>query len=283
MENRINKIQKVYDAEIELVMAQSEILLQRKKGGFSGELKSAGTIIENYVKGLLKSHLPSGYRICSGFISTATNSTDSNNLMQHDILIIDDRFPSIYMFSYSDIEVVAAESVVGIFEVKRTLSKKSLVSAINHLKETSSILARYKNGIKSKNTTDNNVGPSMSMSTLAPIYGIISLQRDEQIVSEEFLLEHVNDEISSFLDLIWSLTDGFSYRFQIKDDKSNYIPRHTSRNIDANYSINCTISQLTDPNEFGGGFREILSTLRYWLSNTCGKHLSFKEHREYLG
>lgn len=50
--NRTNKIYEIYEAEADLVMMQSSILLQRKQYSFNGELKTSGWIVENYIKEL---------------------------------------------------------------------------------------------------------------------------------------------------------------------------------------------------------------------------------------
>ena len=123
---KLQNIQAVNDAEVELIKRQSSLLLQKKSNGFNGELRTSGTIVENYIKGIISKHIPYGYRICSGYIATVDTINDSDNLIQHDLVIIDSRIPSLYTFGVSDIEIVSAESVCGVIEIKRTLTKDSL-------------------------------------------------------------------------------------------------------------------------------------------------------------
>ena len=84
---RLTDIQKLHDAEVNLIQEQSALLLQKRAHGFSGELKSSGLIVENYIKSLLARHVPEGYRMCSGYIATAETIVTSTNLIQHDIII----------------------------------------------------------------------------------------------------------------------------------------------------------------------------------------------------
>ena len=64
-DTRTNKINRIYEAEANLVMEQSEIHLQKRNdgAGLNGELKTSGWLVENYVKSLISKHVPSGYRV----------------------------------------------------------------------------------------------------------------------------------------------------------------------------------------------------------------------------
>ena len=175
---RFSDINGMHEAQVKLIQQQSSLLLQKRKHGFSGELKSSGVIVENYIKSLLTQHLPHGYRLSSGYIATTDTIARPENLAQHDIIITDGRIPPIYQFGFGNIEVVPAEkgSVCGIVEIKRTLTKASLNNAVKHLQSTRSILEQYDNGVKSKVRPANNAaGPTMSVATRAPLYAIVGL------------------------------------------------------------------------------------------------------------
>jgi len=50
---RISDLIQVHLKETEAIIAQSNLLLQKRKDGQSGELKSAGNLIENYIRNLI--------------------------------------------------------------------------------------------------------------------------------------------------------------------------------------------------------------------------------------
>jgi hypothetical protein len=84
------------------------------------------------------------------------------------LIIVDERIPPLYKFGISDIEIVPVEAVCRIFEVKRSLNKKSIAAAVAHLEKTFKELEGYDNGIKSKGRSHNSLaGLGLSVATAA--------------------------------------------------------------------------------------------------------------------
>lgn len=279
---KLISIQKVNDAEIQLIQQQSALLLQKRKNGFNGELKSSGAIVENYIKGLLSKHLPGGYRICSGYIATPDSMQSNTNFIQHDIIIVDARIPPIHYFGISDIEVVCAESVCGIIEVKKTLTKKTLESATNHLRSTMTVLNSYKNGVKSKNNSDPIIGTTMSIGTYAPFYAVIALDCDVKKMNQEREKNiEINNSICEFIDFIWVPAASWLAFFMISKDGVITYPDNVSRNQNGyNNAYSCVYEPLSSKANI---YSFAIACYRTWINNTSGKHLGFKENLGYFG
>jgi hypothetical protein len=112
--------------QLDAVVSESELLLQ-KEGGLDGELKTSGSVCETFVKHTLRDFIvPHHFRVVTGFIASPQLLRERRNLPQCDLIIVDSTVPPILRFPNSQIEVVARESVVGIIEVKRTLTPATL-------------------------------------------------------------------------------------------------------------------------------------------------------------
>lgn len=281
--DRLTSIQKVNDAEIRLIQQQSALLLQKPTNGFNGELKSSGAIVENYIKGLLNKHLPGGYRICSGYIATADSMRSDTNLIQHDIIIVDARIPAIHSFGISDIEVVCAEAVCGIIEVKRTLTKKSLNSAIGHLRYTKEVLDSYRKGIKSKSKSASQIiGPTMSVGTCAPFYAVIALDSDNNEMSREYFVDEVVLSINESIDFIWVPSTSLLVAFAAcTNNNESYYPRTVSRNL-GNDKAHCFL-QLPPHGEQARIHGIAIALYRTWVNNTSGAFIGLDENAAYFG
>jgi hypothetical protein len=283
--NKLENLQSVTDAEVELIKRQSELLLQRRSYGFNGELKTSGSIVENYIKELLKKHVPEGYRICSGYIATTATILNTENLVQHDMIIVDGRIPSLYKFGVSDIEIVPAESVCGIIEIKRTLTKTSITEAISHLKQTKELLENYDNGVKSKTKAANNAaGPTLSVATRSPLYAIIGLSANKDSIEEEYLNNDISSEIREFIDFIWAPSNAFLLRFAEKciSNGKIYMPINVSRNMDHDYEP-VTLINYFEQEKNGEIYRFVISMLRTWINNTSGARMEAETNHKYFG
>lgn len=290
---KLQSIIAAHAAEVELIREQSAILIQKRKDGFNGEMHSSGALVENYAKALLKKHLPAGFRICSGYIATTETFFDSSNHLQHDILIVDDRVPPLYQFGISDIEVVPAEAVCGIFEVKRTLTKDSVAQAVKHLTKTFEMLEAYDHGIKSKHRSATNlVGPTFTVTTAAPIYGIIGLAADDDIAQPLHFLNALAPAIEKFIDLIWApgapLVAG--YRLQTSAGQQ-CMATMTSRNqppylpgcFMEGLSVNSVPDGMLDKELQGRVHHLALCCFRTWISQSSGLILSPEKNMKYFG
>ena len=110
---------------IELLIEKTRLSHQEFRNiGFSGEE------VERDVRLLLSEILPSKYEVKHGYVAYALNSEKEPVVSpQVDVIIVDSAVPGtlFVLDSTSQMELVAGESVVGIIEVKRTLSRESLL------------------------------------------------------------------------------------------------------------------------------------------------------------
>jgi hypothetical protein len=283
---KFDDIHSVSEAEILLIQRQSALLLQKRSDGFNGEMKSSGAIVENYVKGLIQKQLPHGYRICSGYIATADTFRDPKNLIQHDIIIVDDRVPPLYKFGVGDIEVVAAEAVCGIVEVKRTLTKETLRSAIAHLRHTKEILEKYDGGVKSKTKALSSVvGVTMSIATTAPFYVVIGLDALKELTERKFFDEELLPALHEFLDMVWAPMAPFLsvIQWQSRGNKEQFIATNASRN-DPVYEIAALPALLFDFETKNSAhiYRKAIFCLRTWINNTAGVGMTPEKNARYF-
>ena len=107
-------------------------------------IQLTGSEIEFEVRDLLRNLLPKRFHVTNGYIVFAKNVEDEPAVSpQVDVIIVDTLVPhSLFIVdNQSGMEIVPVEAVVGIFEVKRTLNKRSLVGtknekgAIDHLND----------------------------------------------------------------------------------------------------------------------------------------------------
>ena len=278
MMNKRDKIYNIYKAEFELVKEQSAILLQCKKNGFNGELKESGYLVEIFVKDLLRRYLPVGYRICSGYIATNELLSSSDNLIQHDLIIVDDRIPSLYKFAYGDVEIVPVEAVCGIIEVKRTLTRTSLNNAIGHLSMISQDLEKDKSAKKSKLLCENNrCGPTLNVCTTAPLYGVIGLRHEGDLNTNE-----LNTAEQSFLDIVWSVSTPFLHYLALWDENGQeFLALNTSRNQER-YSYRHVSWDAEDENN-ADIFARAIVRLQTWIKKTSMSAMDTDQLQRYFG
>lgn len=284
MSNKWDAIHAASEAEIQLVRQQSALLLQKREDGFDGELKTSGSIIESFIKGLIGRHLPHGYRMCSGYIATSDTFNSKANLSQHDLIIIDARIAPLYKFGVGDIEIVPAEAVCAVFEVKRTLTKKSLKAAVDHLKNIRNIIEEY-DPRRAKNSCANSfLGPALSITSAAPIYGIIALDAKEEIVEGEFSSQ-LADDMREFLDIVWAPSVPFLalqwWQSTINGEPVTAI--NGSRNYKGHQPACPRIEYNFEGADAARSYRYALFSLRTWFANTSGFLLTPEQTQRYLG
>jgi hypothetical protein len=121
--------------------------------------------------------------------------------------------PPLFKFDGTEIEVVPVESVVGVIEIKRTLTKETYEKAVEHLEKIIK-----DSGIVKNDDTNILLGmkSGFGLSTpfrSNPIIGIISLSSKKAI---EFL-PLVQNEVLNNLDFIYSF-DGILRLTGLKDE-----------------------------------------------------------------
>lgn len=170
--NAIDELYTLFLNELDLFKQYSEAT---KKVNHS--IRDGGELTEVALRRFLREVVGERFHITHGYIYSSLHKGVSPQI---DIIITDKLVPhSLKKFEHLDgMEVVPVEAVAGIFEVKRTLTKKYFTEAINHLQAIVDYVPLRKDldsrylpggiGIKSK---DNRAGGNFSN----PIIGIISL------------------------------------------------------------------------------------------------------------
>jgi hypothetical protein len=231
----IKELHQVYLSKLETTLQESGLLLQKQESGLNGELKTSGSICEQFVRQTLQRFIvPGQFRLTTGFIATPDLLRGEANLPQCDILIVAKNAPSLLKLEDSGIEVVPYESVSGIIEVKRTLTEDNIWTrtrkegALNHL---ASIIASVGRSSDLKTDKVLNMANAAVMlhnhSSDKPLLGVIALRSDVKDMTE------VRDAITgsdSLVDFVWTL-DGHALLPGIQNlgEANFYFYTHTAR------------------------------------------------------
>ncbi|GAA0873074.1 hypothetical protein GCM10009117_22210 [Gangjinia marincola] len=177
------------------------------------------------------------------------------------------------------------ESVCGVIEVKRTLTKKSIKKAIDHLLRSKEVLDNYKEGLKSKVREEKMISPNGVSAYLAPLYGIVSLEINRRSLPKNHLEEILDNQIKNFIDIVWSMSDGFltiPIMKNVNKDDTKYVSDLT-RISHATTEYEYFSSGFNDKNHKEDIFRTGLFFIRNYVQMTTGKQIEFKDQAEYLG
>lgn len=128
-------------------------------------ISDSGELVEIAFRKLLREVIGERFHITHGYIMGSNNSISP----QVDLIITDTFVPHRFKkFEYlNGLELVPVESVVGIFEIKRTLNKDTIKKAQNHLNKIAqdiSLKSNDKDGV--------------------PIIGVIALDHENEIISD---------------------------------------------------------------------------------------------------
>jgi hypothetical protein len=201
---RLTELIEVHLKETDAVISQSSLLLQKKEGGQSGELKSSGNLVENFVKDFIEKISPSGIKVTSGYIVNPKTFKEKTNLPQHDIILSNRMSAPLFSIIDGQIEIVPIESMVGIIEVKRTLTSESIKNAQNQIRNS------YENVIKeyrTKEEENNTLSITTQPGTTSPLFGIIGL-------TSELTLNDINSIIDpNLIDFVWAFNHNESFVF----------------------------------------------------------------------
>jgi len=304
----IHQLHEIYLRQLETVIKESELLLQRE-GGLDGELKTSGSMCESFIKTTLGSLcIPGQFRIASGYIATPKLLREGKNLPQCDLIIVDNHIPPLFKFANSDIEVVPRESVCGLIEIKRSLTKESLYKK-TETKETGA-LAHLNKIISTLGETDtlktdrdlNSFNPHVGFhnySSNKPLIGVIAL--------ENRLTDFKNEapkqisEAESLADFVWTI-DGYAVIPCLRSETQLSYYAHTARPKSVTWS-KLTEADFKDAESehyksYGGtpkwayftpeseqekvkNFSTMLGMMSVWLSRTFGKTLRDENVYEY--
>lgn len=204
----ISELFSVHLRQLELTLAESELLLQRE-GGLNGELKTSGALCAQFLRGLLSRYVvPGCYRVTSGYIATHELLINRRNLPQCDILITDNQTPPLLKLSDSAIEVLPIQSIIGIVEAKRTLTRASLESALDHINTVIASTGR----LSTFKTDEQLIGYNRYVgfhnhSSTKPLLGVIAMKSEMADFAAES--SELITQKSSLVDFVWTM-DGFA-------------------------------------------------------------------------
>ena len=133
-ELKIKDIMEQISIEAKLIFAQSKSIVLNGNDGLSGNNYNAGSLVEGFVKNILKRYLPDRFNVVSGYIIDSTRMDSTESLKQIDCIIVEKSYPIFYKFKDIDIYIVTKESVCGIIEIKRNLNN-ALGSAVNQIQD----------------------------------------------------------------------------------------------------------------------------------------------------
>lgn len=148
-------------------------------------VKFSGDQIENEFRKILSNLLPARYKITYGYIVSSTSAkTEPIISGQIDIIIVDTLVPhSIFIIEEKGMEVVPLESVVAIFEVKRTITPKILDKTLDYLYYIQSSLNLDK---RNSNTYFPAGVQGLGVMYANPLIGILSLDHKKYATEEEY-------------------------------------------------------------------------------------------------
>ncbi|MDO1583643.1 DUF6602 domain-containing protein [Rhizobium oryzicola] len=197
----LNDLRKIYHHELQTILYESELLLQ-KEGGLNGELRTSGAIAENFVKRIFSKVIcPSHINVTSGYVAAPNILKSDKNLRQCDLLLYDSQYPPIVTLRESGIDVIPQELVLGIVEIKRSLNKESFSAAVRHIRKICSDtdLLLHKQDLTT-NIVNIRIGRHNN-SSCAPVFGIVALR--SQISSSEMI--QILDQIDFSPDFVLCL------------------------------------------------------------------------------
>jgi hypothetical protein len=282
---KLSTLHSVYLDEVKYLISLSHTFLLNGGKGLKGDNKEAGDLCEKFIKDLLERFLPKRFRVVSGYIATAENLEKDEDLPQCDCIIVDAFIPSIAKYDKTDIEIVPAEAVCGIIEIKRSLNKKSLTEALEHLRkivETAKITKTNPNEyFLGKPTTSTKTVDLSGGFKNNPLIGIISLQnkftKNKEFTKKKRTKEEIKNSLSfnndNLLDFIWTL-DGFSLKTG-KPNESNPEKPHIDPQLWVRENNNTHKLWATDPCEDDEitVFSRMIGFILVYLSNIAGRQL----------
>lgn len=110
-------------------------------------LLTSGEFLEEILRNVIRQYIPQQYTVGSGFIIDS-NSGSKRCSYQIDILIFDNTYPIIY--SYNDVYFVPQQAVVGMIEVKKTLTTDVLKESLFKMNYNACLLKENKKVTKTK-------------------------------------------------------------------------------------------------------------------------------------
>jgi len=195
---------------------------------YAHNIYESGSVIESDLRMHFNEILPSRFKATHGYIVSSDSIIEEPKISpQIDLIIVDTFVPhTLYKFGTSDsMEIIIKQSVVGVFEIKRSINKKSLLGtnrskgAIQHLNDIIQSVGLDKTnsdrflpgGLKCGRNMAGGLSPN-------PMFGIIGLDTTKgmsDITSQYSLKTYVRESIHKpHIDIVTCLGD-FTYVPQI--------------------------------------------------------------------
>lgn len=139
-DNIWHKAIQVFESQVEAIIRESKLYHQEVKN-----INGCGASVESFVRDFLITVLPSRFKLRGGYIAVPLDNGEPIISPHMDIVITDSLVPdSLLPFSsFQGLSVIPYESVVGIVEVKRTLTKEVFKEAFTHLQKCWSNIDYY--------------------------------------------------------------------------------------------------------------------------------------------
>lgn len=237
-------------------------------------IKETGDDVEIEIRNFIKYFLPSRFRVTHGYIVSIKDQKSEPVISpQADLIIVDELVTNrIFSIGKSEgIDLVPVEAVVGVFEIKRTLNKESLSSAIDHLSEIKTTVGIEK-GSSDYYLPGGDLAKGFTTGYQSnPFLGIISLTSEFKDAKEEFVTKFSGQLLKTEIDAVISL-DGF---LGCMIDKDGGIMVENVRKKDKEYWFGFLtkdkFSQL-------GIISRSIGVILGYLSFTTGRRISFQNY-----
>jgi hypothetical protein len=270
-----SKVSALYLQRVNYILQKTELLVGRSD--LTGKIAFVGEEVENLIRTTIEEVTPPWMRVTSGYIISDDGKTLSPNC---DLLVVDNKFPTVAVIEKDKIEIVAASSVCAVFEVKRTLTKKIFISAQDQLKKIIDAVGLRKDD-------DTSTSPFVKVSTAPgnaaatwtwgyhsnPMFCILSLAHEEEV--REHLVTELEKNPWMRFDLVWSLS-GLSVMTQ----QNNHLRPIPVRKADYSWESNPETSGSISPWNLNAGiasekiFHRCRSFIFAYLSGCSAKDYS---------
>jgi hypothetical protein len=142
-------------------------------------------------------------------------------------LIADNQLPALLRLADSSIEVLPQEAVIGVIEAKRTLTKKSLGEALDHLATVVESTGRRHDFKTDKELTGANKYMLFhNHSSNKPLLGVIAMKSGiHNFAKEAATIIHDRD---SLVDFVWTM-DGNALILGFQSDAATLYYTHSAR------------------------------------------------------
>jgi hypothetical protein len=230
-------------------------------------VQNSGTGVELEVRKALSNVLPARFKITSGYIVHAESRTSVPQVSpQTDIIIVDTLVPhSLWIVDAEQgIEVVPREAVVGVIEVKRTLDRAALKSALGQLASTRDSVGLSKDDEASLLPGGLVVGDGITGPYRGnPLLGVIGLVAGADFeAAPGAIVSAALDETPVILD--FALTLSGSFTATARSDGSGSCETRL---------VQSSISDHWSQAEPGGrvGLAQGLGFIQAYIGRTCGR------------